>query len=435
MTLFKLAWHSFRRNLKINLLIIVQTIIALLICIAMVCSATSRYKYYLPFRDVLEGKGMFCTMQNVMGKEYDSVMVDYRNQQELVLDRLYRVEEIYTRYEPFLSFDSLTNSDGGIRDKRYACISYDDNVLTRYTPELAAGRWFSSSGSGEHVEAVICQRGYGYKLGDHLTGQAITYENQSLTVDVEIVGILSEDAKLFGCNGENDSYPNFKNLYQPAGEYMTAHLFPEEPGEEPEEEKPGILIILSNQALDGMNVVTQFAPDARALISCQDSISPQSETLNNHQISMLLDTAEGQSLPAVQERSMRYITNQLSMLAPVLLCILCLTCMSFVSGSAIITKRNMHDFGVYFICGMRWNRCMLLQLYNSVLISLISLVSSILLVLICGRLAILRDTVITLGGWQLLSSLVLLTLNLVVSVLLPVAILRRTTPNQILKTN
>lgn len=87
------------------------------------------------------------------------------------------------------------------------------------------------------------------------------------------------------------------------------------------------------------------------------------------------------------------------------------------------------------ICGMRWNRCMLLQLYNSVLISLISLVSSILLVLICGRLAILRDTVITLGGWQLLSSLVLLTLNLVVSVLLPVAILRRTTPNQILKTN
>ena len=30
MTLFKLAWHSFRRNLKINLLIIVQTIIALL---------------------------------------------------------------------------------------------------------------------------------------------------------------------------------------------------------------------------------------------------------------------------------------------------------------------------------------------------------------------------------------------------------------------
>ena len=132
---------------------------------------------------------------------------------------------------------------------------------------------------------------------------------------------------------------------------------------------------------------------------------------------------------------MRYITNQLSMLAPVLLCILCLTCMSFVSGSAIITKRNMHDFGVYFICGVRWNRCMLLQLYNSVLISLISLVSSILLVLICGRLAILRDTVITLGGWQLLSSLVLLTLNLVVSVLLPVAILRRTTPNQILKTN
>lgn len=216
---------------------------------------------------------------------------------------------------------------------------------------------------------------------------------------------------------------------------MTAQLFPEEPGEEPEEEKPGILIILSNQALDGMNVVTQFAPDARALISCQDSISPQSETLNNHQISMLLDTAEGQSLPAVQERSMRYITNQLSMLAPVLLCILCLTCMSFVSGSAIITKRNMHDFGVYFICGMRWNRCMLLQLYNSVLVSLISLVSSILLVLICGRLAILRDTVITLGGWQLLSSLVLLTLNLVVSVLLPVAILRRTTPNQILKTN
>ena len=83
MTLFKLAWHSFRRNLKINLLIIVQTIIALLISIAMVCSATSRYKYYLPFRDVLEGKGMFCTMQNVMGKE-DLIVILVQNVKALV---------------------------------------------------------------------------------------------------------------------------------------------------------------------------------------------------------------------------------------------------------------------------------------------------------------------------------------------------------------
>lgn len=438
MILFKLSWHAFCRNLKINLLIIVQTIIALMICIAMVCSVTSRYRFYAPFKDVLEGKGMYCMMQSSMSEKYGSMQVDYRNQQELVLDRLYRVEEIFTQYAPYLFFDELTDYDGGVRSERFACISYEDNVLTRYTPDLAAGRWLLPSDQTEHVEAVICQRGYDYKLGDHLTGKAITYENEPLTVDVEIVGILSEDAKLFGGSSQYDSFATFKHLYQGAGELLDAKFYMEDPNqEEPEEseDKPCILLILSNQTLDRMDVVTFFSANASGLIRCADSITPSAETMNNYEISMLLNTPSGQSLPAVQERSMRYITNQLSMLTPVLLCILCLTCMSFVSGSSIITKRNMHDFGVYFLCGMGWNRCLLIQLCNSALISLFSLVCSMLLAFACGWIPGLQGTNITFGGWQLLCCVGLLLVNLLISVLLPAAILGRTTPNQILKSN
>ena len=105
---------------------------------------------------------------------------------------------------------------------------------------------------------------------------------------------------------------------------------------------------------------------------------------------------------------------------------------SSISISAIYTKRHLRTYAIFYICGARWRSCALRSLRSG----LITCGASVLLtaaVLVIGKLTFMKDTVIGFGLIPLAVCAGVLVLYLALSMIMPLLIIGRTEPREILK--
>lgn len=130
--------------------------------------------------------------------------------------------------------------------------------------------------------------------------------------------------------------------------------------------------------------------------------------------------------------SLEYIYSQMNTLFPIALCIFILTVISSVSISAIHTKRQLHNYAIFYICGAKWRSCALLSLKASLMTCGASTVIMAVF-LIVGRLTFMKETIITFGVTAFLVCLGVTILYLALSMIMPLVIIRSTQPREILK--
>jgi hypothetical protein len=122
-------------------------------------------------------------------------------------------------------------------------------------------------------------------------------------------------------------------------------------------------------------------------------------------------------------------------LMPLLICIFVLVAVSSVSLSALRAKKNLKLYGIYYVCGSKWNNCILINLINNTITSVAGVLTALIAVNIIKIKGLLANTVFTFGGVQLLFVLAVILLNLLISMLMPIGIMRRNTPKEILTNN
>jgi len=137
----------------------------------------------------------------------------------------------------------------------------------------------------------------------------------------------------------------------------------------------------------------------------------------------------------MKKNSLDYIFQQIYILLPILICILILTLVSAISVSALSAKRQLKNYAVYYICGLKWKQCALINFYSSLISVLISFVLSIISIIVIIITDSFGETVIELGMWQILSCILIMTIYVLLSVLLPISIIGNNTPNQVLRSN
>ena len=396
--LFKLGLKNLKHNFLMNLLIVFQITIILVLTISMVSTIVSRFKYYTPIKEQLKSKGFFYCVDDAMNPQTG---LNLRTTDELY-ELIEGEKEIFASYNVWLTY--------GENDADF--ISYDDKFIEIFTPKLESGCWFDlNKSTNDTVQVVVSQNSYGFKIGDR-----VKFDSFGETLYGEIIGILSEDAKIIGFTASKNEMSDCRSTFMNYNYEI--------------EEKP--LFIFNQSELSVRNIVMQL--DGPVFVTYDESVSDYI-IRENHSIIKMMMTLNITPLNEMKSNSMKYIFSQMFTLFPILICILILTLVGAVSVSALSAKRQLKNYAVYYICGLKWKQCSMVNLYSSLICVVISFVLSITSIIVIKTTNILGDNVIELGVVQILSCILLVIVYIVLSLLLPLKIIGGNTPNQVLKSN
>lgn len=395
----KLAFHALKKQKLLYSLITVQIAVVFALCICMVSSITSRFRYYEPFRDVFDGKGAVCHVGN--GVLDNHIISDVTQ----VTERLQNVNFAASQYVPFLETAEEWTEEPTL-------CSYDAAYLTAYQPPLQSGVWFS--GKAAEIEIVISQNSEGISVGDRLIfTDIITGE----PVEGLVIGLLQENAKIIDFDRTATGTIDCRSFYQ-----AYSYAFEEHP-----------IVLFSQQQLTGKGVQTQML-DASLLIGYDSEITHQQREENALVLSKMgVDVSF--TTEQFRTESLLYIYEQVRILLPIAVGILILTLVSIISVQAVLTKKQLRNYAVYCICGLPWNRMILINLCSAAISTILSFILCLSALSGCRATGLLQNTIISFGGWQFAACGAVVLIVLLFSTLMPTMMLCSTTPNRILKAN
>ena len=283
-----------------------------------------------------------------------------------------------------------------------------------YQPELSSGNWFDLNDSYcGLVPAVVSQNDLGLQIGDIISMPCFSEAGK---VDIIIIGILREGARILdikGADGEDISYDNL---------YMSYYY---EIEEEP-------LFIMPQSRLEDHGVLVQV--DGPVILTYNENVPEETRKHNDLMIKnmVVLSSINGEDL---RKNSIKYIFSQMYTLFPILASVFILTIVSAVSVNAITTKRQLRSYAIYCICGLEWRRCTLINFVSAVITATASMSLGIIILLIADKVGLLANTTIKPDLICIAVCFLTALVYSVISVILPAKIINSSTPNQILKSN
>ena len=398
--LFKLGARNLKHNKLMNLLTVLQMSATFIILISMISTVISRFTYYIPVKEFLDKKGNFYTVFNVINPDTG---VTLRS-----TDEIYKLlggeKEITAQYSVWLKYEKGEKTD------RF--ISYDDKYAEIFTPELECGHWFKTDSTvHETIPVVVSQNDYGLKPGDIINLSC--FDNK---VKGEIIGVLSEDTKIFLFPDNFDAKVDFRTFYR---NYSY-------------EREESVLFLMQQKDLLDKQVIMQL--NGNVMINYPDSISD--EIIENDVRKMKsLNTLRFESSDKMKKNSIEFILSQINGVLPVFICIVILTLVGSASISALSARHQLKNYAVYYICGLKWMNCAWVNFFSSLLCVSASLFLSIGGIFVLQINGLLKNTVIELGFFQISGCIAVSLLYIGFSMILPMRIIGKNTPAQILKSN
>ncbi|MDR0920292.1 MAG: hypothetical protein LBM93_13785 [Oscillospiraceae bacterium] len=192
----KLGLKEFKKNIFMNILIIIQMAIIFAISISIVSSVVSRYKYYTPFSDYLKTNGLV-SFFGIPRTEDDLGPIVYGDGE--FTKNLKGVKRFTTAYCIYF-----------LDKKYYDFLAYDNEVIERYTPELESGKWLNETDFRDgYLPIVISQNGGEYKVGDimdvpvslidprKIAEQDWENAGSETSIKCKVIGILKENTPVY----------------------------------------------------------------------------------------------------------------------------------------------------------------------------------------------------------------------------------------------
>lgn len=415
--LFRLSWKAFFQSWKLNLCVVIQTAVILATLISIVSSAHSRFTYYTPFRELLQGEGYFCNASPAppIGSKY----VQDSNVVSELMEGV-RDEDVYLTYMAMLE-----NKGQDIMDS--LTYAYDEIFYKNWIPEMESGVWFNEIQNDYEknvIPVVIYDEAdnYDVAIGDRLTKYYVYWyfdennieQSELRPATIEIVGRLSSEAEVVYYDIHyTDCRGIFRDVHEICEEFGQTLFFTRSS----DIKKSDVFYVASNVGF----------------IHMKDNLSEEQILVNKSVVQGLTD--DYMQIADLKTNSKHYIYAQLYTLLPIVVCIILLTIMISCSVNTIITYQRLRDYSVYHICGMQWKYSLFVNAGISVIQFCFAVLFSVIGIIVCEMMNLLKETVIAFGIWQVITCIVFFMLNLFVSFMLPALIVGHTTPVEVLRNN
>lgn len=410
MTLLKYALKNIRKEFTVHLLTAFQLAAAVIITLIMVSSLLIRFQYYTPFCDVFEGNGLCCIFDLPSSTDgsgapekqiYDEEMLNFLDGAEKVIScnstHSWAVDE----------------NDEYISSIKFFDIHYDDDIIERFTPELSEGRWLRTSDKADCFEVVISENNYGWEVGDKIR---ICLQSVLAKDDVQeflVVGKLRENAKIPGFLNGMPMEEDFRCFYG-----TSSFAAEGEP-----------TIIMSS---DYINKTTIYQGIFGSALIVYPSDYTEEMLAKEQQKLSRFSCVKSIQLRKMDAESKAYLYEQVYNLLPIIIVLLVLVIVSSISSSALSTRREMKSYTYFYITGLQWKQCAIISFLQSLIISAASLIISagVVLFLCYSQLG---EQFRLIFEWQtILPVFAIIVFFWLVSMLMPIIMLSRTSPKQIL---
>lgn len=414
--IFKLSFKEIIKNKTYNFFNILQLTLVLVLVVLLISSLMSTLKYYLPMRDILTSKGF---MANISINDFGETIIN---------DRLYsfsdKIDKIYSTGQEFFEVKNSENqSEPG---EILTSITLDKVIINSHKPLMKSGKWLSDipqSDKNNELYAAIVKNNLGYTTGSVINTTATDKNGNEKTITIKIVGEIEDGEKLFYQSGSavaadvrlRTDFEAIESQYYP---YNSS-----------DEEIP-YLFIAKNE-LDGKNYETLTF--GTSFIIFDDNTTK--EELSEAETKLSKYGGEVYSLETVNRKSLQQAKDQAFTIVPMIVSILIFLAISSICLSAINTKKQLRNYGIYYTCGSRWKQCALISVCSTFITSLFAVILSGAGMFLAERFELLKGTVITFGKWQLIAYLIVILFNIIVSIIMPFTIIGRTSPREIIKSN
>lgn len=414
--LLKTALRNLKRNPVMNIICLVQLVAVLLITAVMVSTMSVRYRTYNPVREILESNGIYCSYSSLNG----ALKPGGFN----IEDTIYSTEELknYSGADKVITIRTALAQpcaiNGGELDKlKYDTafpLFYDNELLTKYKPELKDGRWIFENSN--ELEIVIPEGLYGAKIGDIFNFEIVQLHT-SRQIKARVVGILKEGAEILGRErSRTEADDNYRIMYKPY--YVKKGT----------ERNP--LFLASAGAAQ------RLYPDVELLMDTvfylYDNLS-ETETEQALRDVVRLNSTYTIPLDKMNSNSKTYLKEQLLQLLPIAVVLLILVIVSAISVSAISARQRLGDYAKFYLLGLRWKQCAAVNFFQALIIAAAAVVVSAVF-LAAAKLTQLSENIMIIINPQLaLSVVTIILLYLVFSMIMPLLMIGAATPKQLLQ--
>jgi hypothetical protein len=408
------AIKNIRKNLLANLFELIEMIAVIVITMVMISSVLIRYQLYTPFKEYFSSDGLFVDYISTANEYPDSPSMSTTINDETLEENLKNVEDIVACHSVFTT---LADHE---YDSIYAC-SYDDKIIENYKPEIIEGRWLDIN--SDEIEVVIGENNYDYKVGDYVDFKFVN-DYEPITLKVKIVGKIKDGSKIPGYILENqDDKVDFSDFYYPY--YYDIEGYP--------------LFIFSFSQLDNYQLENKESPEQGIIQSISSKVLIKfSSKLSDEQLEEEINTLSSFGeltycdMTLLNKNSKLYLYKQVYDLLPLIIVLFLLVLISSISSNALLTKRRLKNYSIYYITGLQWKHCVFINLIQSIIISLVAVMSSFIIILFVKMTNLSENITILINQYTLFSTVFIIILYMIISMLMPTIIIGKNTPKQIL---
>lgn len=409
----KQTFKEIKNNWFMNSIIIIQMVVVFACTMCATSVVSYFYNYYNNFSDYYKQKGDVYRFESVI---CDSIAIENSDMLENELSKT----DIISMYMPWAVYYDLQGNE-----LQYFTFAYDEEIIDAFRPKLKEGRWINPNRNDGIIEAVILDSEYDLSVGMRIDMRDVYMLQPNNGLTVEIVGIIEDGTRIVGISSSGNG-----QLYDYRNVYMDYYI--------DNEELPVILTSIDsiNVAMDMEdNHSLQRSMSGLMFATYENDITDSEIAANERVLGSVVRNYSKISMTTIKENSIKSIKERLYSLLPVFLCVFILVLITGMCNFAISVKKHMRDYTIFSVCGMPWNKSAYICVTKATLMCLIAFIISIAGIWIMLKKDIIKDTTIELGFFPVVSCVVVGGLYVLLSSIMPFALINGTSLNSELKSN
>lgn len=400
--MFTLGFNEFIRNIKKNILIIVQMVIVYVIAIFVISAFEEQYRLIDGVSEVFDDTGLLITSTPVD-------LVKFIKEEELK-EVLLKVENIGNSYY------------FNIHDDKYkqpaSIVSYNPEVIT-YIPKLIEGQWCEDA---QHEEGVI---------------NTVVANNLPFEVNIgEIIEYAGYRFKVTGKLSTNEMVFNIKSSFNLKG---LSHLdFYQSMNEE---RLNSFMFLVSYEDMLKMEGIDTSYPTLWGTFTIIDFEDDITDEEIDHNMNLLakeynyLVGAEMWVIDEIYEYSWKLVEIKVMPMVMLLIVVIIVLIVSLVISSAINILYEKKNYGIYFICGNDWKNTFKFSAVSWFIVAVTSLILSGCVCMLIASMDAFKGLALTFTSLHATVLLGITVMLLIIAVFIPFFMIRKIQPVSILKDN
>lgn len=390
--MFIIGINQFIRNIRRNILTIIQLVLVYIIAIFTVSACVEQLTLYRGVSDYIDETGMV-----LWRRKFDEDL-DLKNE-------LIKVKYVEKRYTIELAADPYNGPF-------YEMVSYSDEV-NHYKTSIKEGRWCESGKAEEGVIRVVVSDDFEPKCK---VGDKIKFDEYTL----KIMGIYNRNELVY-FERSHSGRPNYLEWYNSA--------------------------VISSEQYHVYQVIASYEDMHREgkpystysiVIDYEDDITEEEMERNKEILEdkydyiMLADMVYAKD---VYDTSIQLLEIKLIPMIVIFLVALVFAVVSMMVSGSITVYAEQRNYGIYFLYGNSWKKTIFLSIIHWSLASVVALIVSVCACIMAKSLGIAEDYALSFSQYHVYVIMIITAFLMLMATILPYGILKKMQPINIIKNN